>query len=164
MHCSNRKTNSLLASWALVLSWFVATPGLMPLMFAALAWVDGEHGVELQSTANAVRVVLTHGAQNAGKVHEQIHHHRPMGGALTCFAHSTPGQADHVMSFAAEKVPAIERKAAIEFDASMEVAVPAPRMDFVLFVIPPLPREHSSQAADSESLPRIPAQQHALLI
>ena len=166
MNAPKSTTKLKLAGWLLMLGWLVATPGLLPALFATVALVDGEHGVELRGTGLVVSVVLTHGAQNAGKVHGQIHQHGLLGKALTCYAHSPLGQTDHVMDFSSAGVEAVARNAAVSLDGSDGSEVPAASAHFDVVNIPVL-----AQCRDWRLLPETlpwwegnPACQHALLI
>lgn len=139
------KLKLLLAGWLLVAGWFAATPGVLPLLFASAAWVDGEHGVQICGAGEDVSVVLTHGAQNAGRVHDQIHHHRLLGRVLTSCTVSARGEADHTMLFASAHAATEQRRAIAPTALEAVVAVP-PLLD--MFVEIPLPR--------SEDMPRLP--------
>lgn len=165
MRFTKSSTRLLLAGWLLVAGWFVATPGLLPLAFAAVAWIDGEHDVEVRGAGEVVSVVLTHGAQNAGKTHGQIHQHKLLGQVLTCYARTAGEGADHVMSFAGTSVLAIERKAAVE-SAGEEVEAVAPTVDagFVVIEIPAPTFSRRLVEPVGEMPLGIPARRHALLI
>lgn len=75
--------------------------GLMPLLFAGVAWVDGEHHVKLGSSQEGFELLLTHDANAAsGTAYAYDHQHCLMDRVLVSF--SEPGstrQQDHTFSF-----------------------------------------------------------------
>lgn len=165
MQTRRRTPQLLLAGWMLVVGWIAATPGVSPLMFAAMAWIDGEHGVEVRGVGEALSVVLTHGTQEAGKAHGQIHQHRLFGRVLTCCAQSPRGEVDHVMIFSGTNVVSIERKAAVDSESGNDEVPPAP-IHFVVVALPvAVVADEGRFLIDVPGgLPRISSQQHALLI
>jgi hypothetical protein len=83
----------------LVLVWVGTFSGVAPLLFSTLARFEGSHNVEIRGGGEVVSVALTHGAANAGRVHEQIHHHCLLARVLTSVADSDGGVPDHVVKF-----------------------------------------------------------------
>lgn len=166
VHRSTSKLKLLLAGWLLVASWFAATPGVMPMLFATAAWMDGEHGVQIGGAGDEVSVVLTHGEENAGRVHEQIHHHRLLGRMLTSCTISTGGQPDHVMLFATATSAKEERQSVVPRGAQPVATVPALPQTFILI---PLPKSEDAPRRrvalwPPGSIPDIPGLRPALLI
>jgi hypothetical protein len=160
----------LLAGWLLVAGWLASIPGLLPMAFAAVAELDGQHGVEMRSNGEEATVILTHGAQNCGKTHEQIHHHRVFGRILTCCATSRPGQADHLVQFASCRSAQQKERQAQVAPQEMETAVaipPIPEADIVadVFVVSEKAGALFQMALRARAdLPCISARKHALLI
>jgi hypothetical protein len=156
------------SGWLLVLAWLVAMPGVLPLLFAAAAWIDGEHGVLLRGGGEEVAVVLTHGAQNLGKLHEQIHHHRLLGRVLTCCATSPAGQPDHVMQFRGTNAAGEDRQIAATPDSGdSDFTVPPLLEGTEILVVAAEERElpnYRLAIRCSALLPPIPGLQHSLLI
>ncbi len=167
MHSLKSTPHLLLAGWLLVVGWLASMPGLLPLAFATVAWIDGEHGVEMRGAGEDVSVVLTHGARNAGKMHEQIHHHRLLGRVLTCYASSPGGQTDHVMNFISSSPGSDERKTAVlPAESESDVAVPPVPDSFVIIeTLEPEKAVDCAAALRSHGLlPHIPGLRHSLLI
>lgn len=106
---------SVLCLWALAISlgW------LAPLMTAAVAGLDEEHGVRFAPAIGSARVILTHDRS----VPEQVpwHQHCTVAQALTAFASDTASGVDHVLEF-----PEGASQARLERRASTTDAVPFP--------------------------------------
>jgi hypothetical protein len=78
-------------------AYLLSTP-LAPLSTALLAWIDGEHTVQLVGQEQGARVVLSHDQKVPGQVAN--HKHCPAAAAMVLFAEPpVPGQSDHVLSF-----------------------------------------------------------------
>ncbi len=75
--------------------------GLLPLLFAGLAWVDGEHKVQLGSSDSTYQVVLRHDRNAAAEpLHSWQPRHCPVGEFLVALAKPVSGEEqDHVISF-----------------------------------------------------------------
>jgi hypothetical protein len=75
--------------------------GLVPLLFAGIAWLDGEHRVELDSGTAGYQLILKHDADAApGSTFSSQHHHCAMDRLLVAFANSAQDKdTDHVFSF-----------------------------------------------------------------
>jgi len=84
-----------------VLLLFTQVQGVIPLLFAGLAWVDGEHHVHLGSGAEGYQVVLQHEATAApGSTYSCQHQHCALDRILVAFANPDPArEADHTFSF-----------------------------------------------------------------
>jgi hypothetical protein len=166
MHVTKLTPRLLLAGWLLVLGWFASVPGVLPGAFAAAAWLDGEHGVELRADPEATTIVLTHGAPNAGKCHAQIHRHSAFARLLTSCATPAGQGADHVVKFAAASPGQAERKVEIAPSSDESaVASPAPAVAAVL-IYPPSDRavEYRASVRTHARIPKLPALRPALLI
>jgi hypothetical protein len=80
-------------------AYLLSTP-LAPLGTAFLAWIDGEHRVELVNGDHGSRVVLAHDSQDMRRA--SGHHHCLASAALVLFAPPlSDTQPDHVLSFQA---------------------------------------------------------------
>jgi hypothetical protein len=137
-----KTTGSLVAGWLLVLAWCAAMPGFAPAIFGALARLEGSHGVELCGAGEAVSVVLTHGAQNAGRPHELVHHHCFLARILASLAVPGADQPDHVVHFATAANADIGEKLAPP-PASLTADVAAPNL-FPLSALEP-PRAEAAR-------------------
>ena len=88
------------AGWLLALLWLSILPGVAPGLFAALAWIEGSHGIEMRSADSELSVVLTHDARNTGRTHDQIHRHCLFAQLLVSLSSRDNGQLDHIVKFA----------------------------------------------------------------
>ncbi len=75
-----------------------AMPGVMPVLMAALAVVDGGHRVEMGVNTEEARVVLHH--DPACLARSPQHHHGLLGRTLVIFSESPSGEPDHILHFA----------------------------------------------------------------
>jgi len=79
----------------------VQIPGLLPLAFAGLAWLDGEHRVQLGTGEKGYQLVLRHDANAApDSAYFYQHQHCVVGRMLVALASTKPDASqDHVLSF-----------------------------------------------------------------
>jgi hypothetical protein len=79
----------------------VQIPGLLPLAFAGLAWLDNEHRVQLGTGAEGYQLVLKHDANAApDSAYFYQHQHCVVGRMLVALASTKPDASqDHVLSF-----------------------------------------------------------------
>lgn len=103
----------LFAGWLFVAVWLLALPGVAPSLFAALAWMEGSHGIELRDQGSEVCVVLTHGARNVTRTHDQIHRHCLFARILVSIAASGGGQPDHFIKFASANSAELRKSTAV---------------------------------------------------
>jgi hypothetical protein len=87
--------------WVVLALLFAQIPGLVPLLCAGVAWIDGEHRVQLGSGADGYHVVLHHDANAApGTEYYYRHQHCLLSRTLVAFANPDSSKTpDHVLSF-----------------------------------------------------------------
>lgn len=87
--------------WVVLALLIAQIPGLIPLLCAGIAWVDGEHRVELDSGSEGYQLVLHHDT-NAAPDSEYYyrHQHCLLSRALVALANpDSSSNPDHVLSF-----------------------------------------------------------------
>ena len=81
-----------------LLAYFLSATPLLPIATALVAWVDGEHRVELSADRDGTRVVLGHDARDPRKA--LTHSHCAVSRLLTLLAEpSGQDHADHILNF-----------------------------------------------------------------
>jgi hypothetical protein len=99
----NKHSNGGRSAWwticVVALLLFAQVQGLTPLFFAGIAWIDGEHHVELAPVSGGSELVLKHD-HGAGTPFSRDHEHCLMDRLLVVFANpSADTESDHVFSF-----------------------------------------------------------------
>jgi hypothetical protein len=95
----------------LLVAYVCALPAWLPLAFAAVARVEGSHGVALCASGAEMHVVLTHPSRCQGMRHEVIHRHGLAARMLASLA--APGDGpDHVVIFTSPERTLSEESAA----------------------------------------------------
>lgn len=87
--------------WVVLALLVAQIPGLIPLICASVAWIDGEHQVELDSGSEGYQLVLHHDANAApGSEYYYRHQHCLVSRALVALANpDSSNTPDHVLSF-----------------------------------------------------------------
>lgn len=116
-------------TFALALLVLLQAPGILPLLFAGAAWIDGEHRVELDNRARGFQLVLKHDPKaSPGSFHSYTHQHCPISQVLVAFSAVPCGvQQDHVIAFAStDTAPAAGKKELIQHQTSLSQTVVSP--------------------------------------
>jgi hypothetical protein len=121
---AHRQLRTRTAAWLLVFTWIGAIPGLLPLLFATVAWVEGSHNVELRSAGDCIRVLLTHGAGTHGVPHAQIHEHHLLAKMLAVCTCSDGEDADHIAKFLSNGTGLSEQERLASVEAEATAAKP----------------------------------------
>jgi len=84
-----------------LLALLMQVQGLVPLLFAGIAWLDGEHHVELDSAGSGFQLILKHDADAVpGSAFSCQHQHCTMDRLLVAFANpASSADPDHIFSF-----------------------------------------------------------------
>ena len=96
---AHRQPHTVAAGWLLVFAWLGAMPGFLPTLFAAVAWLEGSHRVEVRGDREGVSVVLAHGGSTHGLPHACIHEHGWFAKVLAVCTSEENGEPDHVAMF-----------------------------------------------------------------
>lgn len=127
-----------LAGWLLVLAYACTLPSLLPAAFAALARVEGSHGIELRVGGEETELVLTHPGF-AGKAHDAIHHHGLLAKMLTAFAEPPRSDnPDHHLKFTGGTVRCLEKRAVVP-DVEMTAEAVEPKYFVIAEIAQPRP-------------------------
>jgi hypothetical protein len=137
-----REQRSRIAAGVMLAVYLCTLPALLPMAFAALARLEGSHGVEVTIGGDESLVSLTHGAMGVRLPHEAIHHHCLFARVLASFSEPrNGGDPDHIVRFASGSrildeprivpppLPLDASACAPEFSLFVEIVLPDPMHD-----------------------------------